>query len=383
MLTAATALTHPLLAQRGGFVATLGTDTVHIERFVRSGNSIEGTIVTRTPRTRLVRYTADLDAQGRLVRYVVATTEADGAPVRTTGTEGSLKFGSDTIVRETLKNGQPDTQRIAAPFGAVPSPSIPYIEVSYLMYEMAFAEARTRTSATTELAIYQLTMIPSQLTPQRTRVWFIGADSAEVDYFGVARSGWRFDAKGQLLRADWTGTTYRYRIRRTEEPNVEEIARAWAVADARGAGMGALSPRDTTRAHLAAAELTIDYSRPSKRGRVIWGDVVPWDQVWRLGADMATHFTTTRDLRIGAVDLPAGTYTLWMLLSRTGATQLVINRQTNVWGTAYNPAADLARVPMQRSAISAPVERLTIEVTSGALWIRWDNVAWSVPVVVR
>src|SRR4051812_10501684 len=81
-----------------------------------------------------------------------------------------------------FRSGQRETQRVPIRATAFPAPSIPYIGVSYVMLESAIAEARRRGDS----AITQLTMIPAQLTPQRTRAWFPAADSAEVSYFGVA-----------------------------------------------------------------------------------------------------------------------------------------------------------------------------------------------------
>jgi hypothetical protein len=363
-------------AQTGGFVATLGADTVHVEQFRRTGNVIRGTIVTRTPTTRVVRYTYTLDGV-RLARYDVTTTDGAGNPLGIQGSAGSMAFAGDTIVRASLRAGRMDTSRIAAPFGAVPAPSIPYVGVSYLSYELGFAALRARVG---DSLLYQLTMLPGQTAPSRTRAWLVGADSAELSYFGVARSGYRFDDAGRLLRADWTGTTYRYRVRRTDSIDVDAIARRWSEADARGQGMGPMSPRDTTRARVGAIDITVDYSRPARRGRVVWGEVVPWDAVWRLGADAATQLTTSAALRVGDVELPAGTYTLWMLPSQKGESKLIINTQTKIFGTQYNPKFDLYRVSLTRDEVVASTERLTITVVDGALRIVWGDLSWSVRV---
>jgi hypothetical protein len=184
-----------------------------------------------------------------------------------------------------------------------------------------------------------------------------------------------------LTRADWTGTTYRYRVDRLPDVDLEPIARAWSAAELASRGFGALSPRDSTRATLGTAHLTIDYSRPAVRGRQIWGAVVPWNAVWRLGADMATHFSTDADLTIGGTAIPAGRYTLWMMPSESDP-RLIVSRAVNVFGTQYDPSKDLARIPLtRRSADQA--ERLTLSVGDGALVIHWADVAWSVPVAVK
>jgi hypothetical protein len=147
--------------------------------------------------------------------------------------------------------------------------------------------------------------------------------------------------------------------------------------------MGALSPRDTSRGTVGELAVMVDYSRPSKRGRKVWGDVVPWGRVWRLGADFATHVVFSTDARIGDADVAAGTYTLWMLPDERGTSQLIINRQTRIFGTNYNPSHDLVRIPLRREAVSPAIERLVVEVEAGRLWIRWDDLAWSVALARR
>ena len=367
--------------ETGGFVATLGTDTVHIERFTTMAGAMRGTIVTRVPTTRIINWSLTLDTAGLPLRYSVDTHDTDLRPLRHNGASGSIDF-ADTSVRKTIRNGEDVTGRIVAPRHTFVGPSIPYIGVSYLMYEAAFADARNHAAARRDTSLWTLTMFAGQGAPTKTRAWLVGPDSAELSYFGVAKSGYRFDENGRLLSADWTGTTYGYRVRRIAAEDVGAIAQRWASADRAGKSFGALSPRDTTRATVGSAQITIDYSRPSRRGRVIWGDIVPWDTVWRLGADMATHIATSADLQLGETLLPAGRYTLWMVPS-LHAPQLVVSSAVNVFGTAYNPAKDLARLPMSRVAPVAETERLTIAVEHGALVVRWDDTAWTVPIAAK
>ena len=131
-------------AQSGSFVATLGRDTVHLERFSRTGNILDGVIVTRVPDTRIVKYQMTYRDGGGLERYEFQTTDADGKPLRHNGASGSLVYVGDSIIRRSIDKGEEVETRIAAPNGAFPGPSIPYVGVTYLMYEEAFAAARRR-----------------------------------------------------------------------------------------------------------------------------------------------------------------------------------------------------------------------------------------------
>ncbi len=119
------------------------------------------------------------------------------------------------------------------------------------------------------------------------------------------------------------------------------------------------SPPATTEITLAGKKVKIDYGRPSMRGRKIFGELVPFGQVWRTGANEATTLTTDTDLEIGGARVPAGKYTLYTLPSEPGW-KLIINKQTGQWGTEYNQAQDLARVDMKKELIEIPIEQFTI-----------------------
>jgi hypothetical protein len=123
------------------------------------------------------------------------------------------------------------------------------------------------------------------------------------------------------------------------------------------------------------------------KGRKVMGELVPFGKVWRTGADEATTLTTDKELQIGGTIVPAGKYTLYTLPGQTDW-QLIVNKQTGQWGTEYDQKQDLGRVPLKKTATSAPVEQLTISVDKspaggGLLRIAWENTALTAPVTVR
>jgi len=130
----------------------------------------------------------------------------------------------------------------------------------------------------------------------------------------------------------------------------------------------------------------VDYGRPSKRGRVIFGGIIPWNEVWRAGANEATQFFTDRTLEIGGNVLPAGRYTLWIIPTPTAWT-LIVNNETDQWGTDYKQSLDRFRIPLTVSTLPQSVEKFTIVVepagAGGILRFRWDTTEASVPFTVR
>ena len=138
-------------------------------------------------------------------------------------------------------------------------------------------------------------------------------------------------------------------------------------------------------------KITINYSRPYRKDpktgeiRPIFGGLVPFDKVWRTGANEATSLKTDVDLNINGTKVPAGSYTLYSIPSQ-GTTKLIINKQTGQWGTVYDEKQDLARIDVATTQLPAPLEQFTIAFvkTSGDsadLNFEWEN--WRGTVMVK
>jgi hypothetical protein len=137
------------------------------------------------------------------------------------------------------------------------------------------------------------------------------------------------------------------------------------------------SPPGTAEVTLKNKEITIDYSRPSLKGRKVGQELAPYGKVWRTGANEATALNTAIDLNIGSAKVPAGKYTLYTLPSE-GTWKLIINKQTGQWGTQYDESQDLARVDMKKTALPQSVEQFTIsfdkkDENTANLNLDWEN----------
>ncbi len=144
------------------------------------------------------------------------------------------------------------------------------------------------------------------------------------------------------------------------------------------------SPPGTAEVTLKNKEITIDYSRPSLKGRKVGQELAPYGKVWRTGANEATALNTAIDLNIGGAKVPAGKYTLYTLPSE-GTWKLIINKQTGQWGTQYDESQDLARVDMKKTALSQSVEQFTIsfdkkDENTANLNLDWENTRVSVEI---
>ena len=131
----------------------------------------------------------------------------------------------------------------------------------------------------------------------------------------------------------------------------------------------------------------VDYSSPRMRGRKIFGDLVPYGEPWRAGANEATTFVIDVDMNVGGKTVPAGSYTLFALPTADAWT-LIISKQTGEWGIPYpGESYDFARVPMRVSKLDSPLENFTIAFDQdGAvctLRLAWESTEASVRIAEK
>lgn len=138
------------------------------------------------------------------------------------------------------------------------------------------------------------------------------------------------------------------------------------------------SPNATFKQTVGLTDVTVAYSSPAVRGRKVWGTVVPYDEVWRAGANECTKLTLSTPATIGGKSVLAGTYALFLLPTKTGWT-FILNKDTTLSGTdGYKSTDDILRVPATATTIP-PRERLAYEVLDftddgGTLAMEWDTV---------
>ena len=159
----------------------------------------------------------------------------------------------------------------------------------------------------------------------------------------------------------------------------------WTAWRCRKAASRWPSPPATATVSLNGQNLTIKYNAPSLRGRHVGGpEIVPYNQIWRTGANPATTLITPIPLHIGNVLVPAGTYTIFTLPTPT-KWMLIINKQTGQWGLEYHQEQDLGRVEMKAHTLPSAQEVMSISFDdikkdSAELHIRWDTLDESVKV---
>lgn len=139
------------------------------------------------------------------------------------------------------------------------------------------------------------------------------------------------------------------------------LAILFATAACAQMGGGKPSPAASATCELGGGKtIKTDYSSPRMKGRKIYGDLVPFGEIWRTGANEATTFVTSGDVVVGGKTVPAGKYTIFTVPTADKWT-LIVNKKTGEWGIPYKYESDeLARVDMKVSKLPSPVENFTI-----------------------
>jgi len=363
----ALALPAALTAQTGQFVVRIGTDTLAIEQYTRTQDRLQGEQVLRSPRTVHRLYSATFGSGGAIARFELVTHNVSGAP-GPAETKAVAEFTGDSAVVTVPRRDSTVTLRVKAGPGAVP----------FIGQGFGLIEEVARRAKASGRARYTTTMLPlGDTEPLEVTVTPRGPDSLTLMLGTIGPLRAHVDAQGTLLGLSGIGSTMQVTVERTQGLDFATVGKGFAPRS-----LGVLSPPDSVKANVAGATLAVRYSRPSTRGRAIFGNVVPWNQVWRTGANQATIFETSADLVIAGTPVPAGKYSLWTLPSPAGW-KLIVNKNTGQWGTDYKAQYDLARLDMTVEQLRQPVEQFTIAIeprgTGGVLQLEWERTRGWVP----
>jgi DUF2911 family protein len=375
--------------ERYGFVATLGTDTVSVERISRSATRLVTDGVDRWPFVRRRHTEFDLNPDGTIRRMVMDVHTPNGGTPRERGRRVTADFSGDKVsisVRDS--SGVRDTA--FATGGAI---TVPHVSMMYSVIELEIAAALRRAAATglspgdsvMFRQFYPDRDVGPSFTLHRGFVHPEGGGKVELRHDWLAGTGdVTVDSSGRMLTYSGMRSTYKVAVARTTAAlDIAAIGDRLAAAERR-TGPSQLSVRDIARATIGSATFSVDYSRPLLRGRTLLGNVISYDRVWRTGANAATQFTTSAPIRLAGLPLPAGTYTLWTVPHARGV-DLIVNRQTGQWGTEYRRAQDVGTGPMKSATVAPPVEKFTISIEArdarrGTLAMSWGTFRWTAPI---
>lgn len=361
-------IAQPAAAQQASLVHRLGRDTVAVEQFTRTANRVVGEVAVRgNQAVTHFHYDVVLDKNGRATSAVYRSRTPAGAPLPNQPSEVRLTFVGDSVRREAVFADSTNTRMLAAVQGT------PFAYPSFGLYEIPLSLMRKNKLASSTVAL-------ASTGGNQTSAVTLAAGTGDIVSSNTGLV-FRVDPQGRIQSLDMTSTTNKIQSTRGNGGlDIAAIARSMSP-------IGTLSARGNARASFLQSVVFVDYGRPQVRQRTVWGGtLVPFDTIWRAGANEATHLTTTRELTFGNVVVPPGTYTLWIYNSRANGPQLAINRKIGQWGAgpnSYDPALNVGIVPMTFANTPAHVEEYTIAIrplgppgARGAIDFAWgDKVA--------
>jgi hypothetical protein len=374
-------------ADRYGFIALLGRDTISLESVARRGDKVIVDGVDRFPRVRQ-RHTEIELAQDGTIRHLTMDVSTPSEPADQRERHIDARVTKDSLIMEKR-----DAKALRWAFATNGKMTMPHVPQMYSLYELYFAAALKSAAAnknnTVQMRQFYIDREFDRFSLQNGEVRRLPDGRVWIEHDWLSGIGEAtVDSSYRLQHYSGARTTYQVEVRRlADAPDVQSVGKRLAAAETAGGGAKQLSTRDTARATIGSATFSIDYGRPLARGRVLVGNVIPYDQVWRTGANAATQFTTSAPITLAGISMAPGTYTLWTLPAAKGV-QLIVNKQSGQWGTDYDVAQDLARAPMTSDSLAAPVEQFTIGVAAsddhhGTLKMEWGPFRWSAPIVLR
>lgn len=361
---------------QAAFVTYLGTDTLAVEQFEKTDNGMTAQVILRSPETTFSSYDLTLDESGGME----AMTRTDYPLEEGFTGEGSVvqsvQKNGDSLYVEV--NGTDGTETYSAPY----EPGVlPFIDMVHWPFELAFNRA---------VEAGQDTLNQKLLTGRNLSDFIIAdidTDSMTIRHPFRGVMGVNVNENGDLMLLDAGLTTRKLKVHRESSVDMASIGAHFAAADQSGNPFGSLSGAEEAEFSFNGADFRVDYGVPMKRGRELFGGIVPWGELWRTGANRATHFYTSGDLTFGGLEVPAGEYTLFTIPEPDGGT-LIINSETGQNGNSYDESQDLGRVPMQISTKDDITEAFTITVeedgdSGGVLKLTWGETVFSADFEVK
>ncbi len=369
----------PQVPDTANLITTLGRDTIAWESYRRTATALEGDIVLASPRLIRYHYTVDFDGAGNVSRSVtdLSVPGANIARRRTT-----ITFHGDSVRVDIDTGGVLSTTRLPIHPGTMPELTTGFgsdygLYISFGFYQALAAALHAPIGTITPMPV--IGAMNGKLATKR--LVRRSASDVDVDYFNVAWTHLATDGSGHVTSADASETTEKTHSARIASLDIDSVVKVLEHRQKSPDLAGILSPPDSASAHVGSATIDVHYNSPRKRGRAILGTTVPWNQVWRTGADAATLLSIGGPITVGGKSLPAGVYTLWTIPTPTGAT-LIVNAQHGQWGTDYDSTQDVIRVPMQVVRGRPVQEGFSIGITthgkSGELRMVWDDFVWTV-----
>lgn len=141
------------------------------------------------------------------------------------------------------------------------------------------------------------------------------------------------------------------------------------------------SPRKQAKGQIGETSVEVDYGAPSVKGRVIWGELVAYDKVWRAGANENTTISFDKDVMVKGQKVPAGKYGLFIIPTNGEEWTVIFSKKNDAWGSNnYSDSNDLIRIKVKTKAAENSKELMTFNVFKGGVQFNWDKIKFFIKI---
>lgn len=346
------------------FVATLGTDTVIVETYNMLPNHLFGKAFLRYPEDRIGVFDFRFYPDGSIQNYSMSYMKPDSSYITSYGTEGVFCENDTCTYFFSNREGQDeyvnDHQAMKMDFIGGWTPTISLIEWNCMRLMKSGQQ------------ILSITMLNDYIGVRQVAVSKVDGNSMIFggDFLEYAKI--KTSPEGRIIAYDGTSTPWNYIVTKHKPINVDEIAKRMSKKPK----IGIPSPKEEVNFRIAEDTINLSYSRPFKRGREIFGGIVPFDSIWRTGANDATTINFPYDVLFGDIAIPKGEYCIYTIPRIDGWT-LIFNSDFEHWPTEPNRSKDFALIPLRVRNNVRSTEQLTITIEpvkeGGIIKFIWDE----------
>lgn len=354
------------------FVARLGTDTVVVETYNMMNNHLWGKAFIRVPEDYVGEFDIHFYPDGSIRTFKISAMDASNSSVPFGGRSKAFPYYQNMLCQMDtcywFASNLRSTEEYANKHR---TPSMDFIGGwTPILSLFEWVALRLKKS--------DREYLPLRMINDYIGVYDIGIRSAGKDslIFGgpfLEYTKLKTNAEGRVAAIDGIGTPWNYIVTKHMPMDIDEVAKRMAKTP----GVGVPSPEVTEHFTVANSSIDVSYGKPYKRGRKIFGGIVPYDSLWRTGAGHPTVISLDNDIKIGNTLIPKGKYSLYTI-PRPDKWTLIFNTNIKKWPTDPIRSNDVAQVELKINKLTDPVEQFRIEITEaknkGRLKFIWDDV---------
>jgi hypothetical protein len=350
--------------ERGGLIFTLGIDTTMLGNYMLKDHDFELEILIRES-MKVYKQKGSLFSNGELKSVTGYSHKHTDEETPQEETTYLMYVRNDSTITEILKDGKKNVFSFKGhgivnnmighstfflfPFWPIFSPSIKDSLISqHLWWET-----------------------PKKYTIERKDNRTMRVGSTLMGYLTL-----HLNEQGKLESINGVGSSLNLIGSVVPFLNMDSVVNTYAKKDKVQGNIGLLTPIQPINTVINGTTFKITYSSPSVRGREIFGSVVPYNKIWRTGANRSSTIQIDKPIYFSGQELPAGAYSIFTL-PKEDYWILIFNKEVGIWGTEYNAQHDILRIPMKIENLGESLEQMTIEVKpyndGGIFQIIWEK----------